>query len=1409
MIEPISHLLYVGHSSEARNRLAAMLDPPAVERQPAWHSLLLLPDVVPEIGPGEPLPQADLYLLDLAAVGKKRPLTAFTQLQRQAEQTPILILVTPEQQALAGQIIQLGAADYLVWGQFDTHLLQHVVQLLLRITGRRLPLSLVTKNQHLIDSLHQTGTFVKSPLDFDDMLARFLNQLAHIITFDTAFIMFVEGDQGKVVQTGSKQPQLQEFLQNASLTFTISQTPNLHHIVQTGQPLLIPDVHQYEGWVQITEVDYVGSWMGAPIVIHDNIIALLNVAKAEPYFYTEQDLHYLTVFAEQAALVLHNALLYKETRRQFERLTVLHSVALLGTEARHEDELIEKTTQIIGDTLYPDNFGVLLLDEATGQLLVHPSYRVLGQESVLTTISLAHGIVGYVARTGRPYRTGDVTQDPYYVQAENDTLSELCVPLKLGDRVLGVINTESIQANAFSERDEQLLVTLAGQLATALEKARLLAVERARRQEAETLREAVSMLTSTLNLEQVLDQILVQLEQVVAYDSASVLLLQNDHLYLQAGRGFPAEIDVVGQYFLADNELFREVQRTKRPLYLADTSQDPRFKGWGGINYIRGWLSVPLISRGEVIGLLTIDSRNVGAYNELDITLTQSLAGHAAVAIQNAQLYEATRNSAAELRLATEVLRILNADPIFQDAFPAVSTTLKQIAGADTVCLILLNSEDGQDCTLIHDGDNPLSQGETHVRLNHTAIIDRLMAGQPYLSNDLNRQTNPPIDHLFAKAGFVSQASIPLMGKNLLGALTFLWRHKHAPNNSQILLLNQLANASALAIERSRLFIEVNRQAEQLQLLNELGRQISGLLDSQSLSQAVVDFLHALFDFTSASVLLVDESNEYLVLQAIAGLDHEAVLPGVYRLAVGQGLMGRVATTGEPLLVNDTRAHPDFLSWPYTRVLSALVLPLWAGDRVLGVLNMDSDHLDAFNENDLVMFTLVADQLAVTLEKARLFEETRRRTAELEAVGQISTMLRRANTVDEMLPLILDHCLTIVAAQLGSIFLIEPGISDLVARWCVPSEPVLLQRRYKADQGIAGYVVTTGEIYITNDLMNDPLTYILPEEMPFLSELQSTIGLPLRAQGRIVGVILISLAERHTYSQVEVRLLTAISDIAGSALDRALVLETLEQRVADRTHELAEANEQLQALDKLKSKFISDMSHELRTPITNLGLYVDLLRQGRPEKQAYYLDVLRKQISRLGQLMEDILSLSRLEMSRDPISFTRVDFNQLIKQNIEALQVRLEAADLHLVHDLEPDLPPVYGEPNQLGQIVSNLLSNAINYAPQGEVLVRTFRAEPDTICFEVKDNGVGIAEEEQPLIFQRFYRGQQMGQSNVPGTGLGLAIVQEVVSLHGGRMEFESRLNEGSTFRVWLPAGNVETAVINGDYHEQATTLV
>lgn len=259
------------------------------------------------------------------------------------------------------------------------------------------------------------------------------------------------------------------------------------------------------------------------------------------------------------------------------------------------------------------------------------------------------------------------------------------------------------------------------------------------------------------------------------------------------------------------------------------------------------------------------------------------------------------------------------------------------------------------------------------------------------------------------------------------------------------------------------------------------------------------------------------------------------------------------------------------------------------------------------------------------------------------------------------------------------------------------------------------------------------------------------------------------------------------------AIERQQMLVKLEQRVAERTRELAKANERLKELDRLKSKFVSDVSHELRSPITNLSLYLDLLEHAGPEKQSHYLTILKNQTKRLMQLVEDILNLSRLDMGADALVFSPVDLNALARQVAVAHMPRAQAAGLELFFEPAPDLPPVWGDPNQLAQVITNLVDNAISYTDAGTIKIGTQPlGEKGQASLTVADTGPGIAPQDLAHIFDRFYRGQYASDHNIPGTGLGLAIVKEIVDLHGGTVTVASTENGGTTFMVWLPLAEV-----------------
>jgi len=229
----------------------------------------------------------------------------------------------------------------------------------------------------------------------------------------------------------------------------------------------------------------------------------------------------------------------------------------------------------------------------------------------------------------------------------------------------------------------------------------------------------------------------------------------------------------------------------------------------------------------------------------------------------------------------------------------------------------------------------------------------------------------------------------------------------------------------------------------------------------------------------------------------------------------------------------------------------------------------------------------------------------------------------------------------------------------------------------------------------------------------------------------------------------------------------------------------------LKALDRVKSRFVSNVSHELRTPVTTIKLYTYLM-QTQPNKWMQYLDAITQAADRQAQLVEDILQVSRIDAGRLEIKSRPSALNELTEIAIGNHQGVAQAQGLTLEHHPAEPGPVALVDAQRIMQVLNNLVENAIHYTPEGgRIVVSTGKRETEGRTWAtvtVADTGIGIPEKELPHIFERFFRGDKPRLTQIPGTGLGLAIVKEIVELHGGRVTVESKVKEGSTFTVWLP---------------------
>ena len=231
---------------------------------------------------------------------------------------------------------------------------------------------------------------------------------------------------------------------------------------------------------------------------------------------------------------------------------------------------------------------------------------------------------------------------------------------------------------------------------------------------------------------------------------------------------------------------------------------------------------------------------------------------------------------------------------------------------------------------------------------------------------------------------------------------------------------------------------------------------------------------------------------------------------------------------------------------------------------------------------------------------------------------------------------------------------------------------------------------------------------------------------------------------------------------------------------------------ELKKLDQVRRDFVANVSHELRTPLSIVRGYIETLLDSpetTEEELTRILRVMERHSNRLELLVEDLLTLAQLESANPNLHVERVDLSDLFREMIRDWEKKLGNKQLNIIVDVPPDLSTIRVDRTRLREAIYNLLDNAVKYSREhGEIRLRTRRRDGE-IELSVSDDGVGIAKEDLPRIFERFYRADKARSADkVSGTGLGLAIVKHIAQLHGGRVEAESELEKGTTIRVVLP---------------------
>jgi signal transduction histidine kinase len=232
------------------------------------------------------------------------------------------------------------------------------------------------------------------------------------------------------------------------------------------------------------------------------------------------------------------------------------------------------------------------------------------------------------------------------------------------------------------------------------------------------------------------------------------------------------------------------------------------------------------------------------------------------------------------------------------------------------------------------------------------------------------------------------------------------------------------------------------------------------------------------------------------------------------------------------------------------------------------------------------------------------------------------------------------------------------------------------------------------------------------------------------------------------------------------------------------------AEEKLAETMELKSQFISTVSHELRTPLTAICQGLDIVLNeeagGLNKKQKQFLELSKRNVERLTNLVNDVLDVQKFELGRIKFDFAENNMAETVKEAAQIMSLMAKKADVNLSVEIEPGISQSVFDRNKIIQVLTNLLSNAIKFTPAGCLVTLAAQRQNDEIVIIVSDTGMGIPKEDLPKVFERFYRVKRPGKE-IPGTGLGLPIVAQIVASHGGRIMVDSELDKGTTFTVYL----------------------
>jgi len=777
--------------------------------------------------------------------------------------------------------------------------------------------------------------------------------------------------------------------------------------------------------------------------------------------------------------------------------------------------------------------------------------------------------------------------------------------------------------------------------------------------------------------------------------------------------------------------------------------------------------------------------RNGTPYSSEDLSTLESLASQVAVALDKARLFTNLERRMVEVDALRLIGQAVNFTMDVDDLMELIYAQTSRVLDTRNFYIALYNQERGtlSFAFYVEDGERLYKDDEWSVNIGLTGEIVR--TGRPIITDDYTQEC---IKRNVVPGGRPGKAwmGVPLnTGVQVIGVMTVSsFDPAVRYDDEQVRFFSAVADQAAAILEKARLYREMEAHTRRLTALNEVGSVITSTLDLPTVLRLIMERAVELLQAEAGSLVLVDQETGELVFEVTAG-PASADLVGT-RLPPGTGILGSVVQERDTIIIKDAQTDPrwggDLDAHFVTR--SIIAVPMISRGRVIGVIEL-LNRRDGmpFDGHDARLLTAFAANAAISIENARLFTQTDQAlAARVEELSMMQRIDRELNaTLDYRLVLkrTLSWALEMTGADVGLIAVIveddrgRKGLRFLASQG-YPEELVAAseEKLWPLERGIIGRVARTGRPELVANVATDP------DYSPEIPGMVTQLTVPIVREKRIVGIIALESSREGLFDQEAYDLVMRLADHAAIAIENARLFEQVRQ-----------ANE-------AKTEFVSFVSHELKQPMTSMRGYADLLLKGAAgelnEMQRGFLETIRANVERMNSLVTSLLDISRIESGRIRINLEDLSIEQVIEDALRPMRAQIEARHQTLAVEVTPGLPRVRGDRERLGQILTNLISNAHKYTPDGghiTVCAQQWEAEGNHfVMCAVSDTGIGISAEDQARLFTKYFRSDDPAVRRESGTGLGLVITKSLVELQGGEIWVESEVGKGSTFAFTIP---------------------